>query len=206
MSDKSQSVKVWSSTGQQFIAVGPDGGSPQQSIPVDLDGWKAGVMDYDGVTFDWTQETDELIFVLSGSQTLTHEGKPFTSAAGDVVLIKEGTHLTFSGSDDCRIAYANGHSAGGPDVPVGTWTAAEIGANADGTAFGYSSTAGYVNIAGESMTVTAGEAEFLWVVSGQVELTAGTASLHLGEGDIALIRGGTYQLDGTSARVAYYRN
>lgn len=206
MSVDPRPVSVWSSSGQQFIAVGPDGGSPQQSIPVDLDGWKAGVMDYDGVTFDWTQETDELIFVLSGSQTLTHGGRSFTSGPGDVVLIKEGTHLTFSGTDDCRIAYANGHSAGGPEVPVQTWSSPEINAEGQALAFAYSSLAGYFDLDGQTVTTTAGETEFLWVVSGHAQLTIGAVLLHLGAGDIALIRGGDYQLDGDHARVAFYRN
>jgi ethanolamine utilization protein EutQ (cupin superfamily) len=218
MSAGENKVNIWGLTGMNFFPVGPDGGDPMQSMPVDVDGWKAGYLDFLDTVFEWTQETDELVFVIEGTMTLTYEGTDFVSGPGDVVLIHEGTHLTFAGTKDCRIAYANGYSAGGPDAPVTVWHLDEAisgaaanssnGAPIDRRIFDLAkSEAGYLDLEGGAVSRPTEQDEFLWVTAGRVEVALADSTHSLGVGDFAYIRPGVQLgLEGTKdARVAYFR-
>ncbi len=213
MSAGESKVNVWTLTGMEFVGVGPDGATRSSRAP-SSSSWWAGYLDYLGTEFEWTQETDELLFVIEGTMTLTHAGTDFVSGPGDVVLIHEGSHLTFAGTKDCRVAYANGFPNGGPDDPVTVWTKqdaesiAAAGDAIDQRIFSFASgSAGYLDLHGSDVAAETKGDEFIWVTAGRVELTAGESFHSLGVGDFAFVRSGVrLTLGGTDdATLAYYR-
>jgi ethanolamine utilization protein EutQ (cupin superfamily) len=179
-------VNIWKPGEIPFTKnVGADGGPPLLGKAVDVDGYGGGYMDFGGGVLDnWTQPSDEIVFVISGTMTLTHGDDVYECGPGDIAYMQKGALLRFEGTEDCRIAYASGFDTNGAEKPVMVWKAEEIsfsrglgpegGAPFLGKVIGINGLdGGFLHLGGGVLHWTEPGDEWVWVVSGEMTLKHG---------------------------------
>ncbi len=66
----------------------------------------AGIGTFEDVTFEWTMEYDEVIFLSEGSVSVAHQAGSIEGKAGDLLLVPRGNRVTYHFRGKCRVLFA----------------------------------------------------------------------------------------------------
>jgi ethanolamine utilization protein EutQ (cupin superfamily) len=102
---QTDAVRVWKADDLQYVKVGTGGMTFCNPIDSSIGPYHAGFLDVHGGELVWTEKGDEFIWVVSGRVTVTHEDKAYNLDPGDFIFMRDGIHLTMTGTEDARIAY-----------------------------------------------------------------------------------------------------
>jgi ethanolamine utilization protein EutQ (cupin superfamily) len=97
-------VTVWKAGEFSYVAAGE---GMRYCSPMDQGtfGYSAGYMDLFGGRLEWTEDADEIIWVIRGQVSIRSDGDVHEMEAGDLVLLREGAELMMTGSHDAQIAF-----------------------------------------------------------------------------------------------------
>ncbi|MBO9523120.1 MAG: DUF861 domain-containing protein [Nocardioidaceae bacterium] len=92
----------------EFTARNGPAAIDRRSKPSGLTELSAGFLEFTetGATEPWTLPYEEVLYVIEGELTLTHEGTDIVAKTGDLVTLEKGATVVYAGTQGTRLLFS----------------------------------------------------------------------------------------------------
>lgn len=66
----------------------------------------AGLVRFRDISFEWSLDYDEVLYILAGQVTVEHDGRTVRGSVGDVILLHSGSSVTYRFEGACEAFFA----------------------------------------------------------------------------------------------------